>query len=348
MMQCSGGPPPVYCETCGTVGLETDSCLHRFERDLIACDYSGIWQRKQVEGLYRERVSLLVHHLPNPDWAGSVDLHFWRDQRHLSAILARLKARAPGLRVATHNYGNATALRVLRSFPDAVLVVHDLHHLEIADRTGVASERSLLQAAQRIVFPSDEMRAAVARHLRPGTRTIVQHQRVPERRFCWRDDCAGVVYQGRISESWGGVFRQLRESGHRLRVMPSIINPAADYSAFGELSPAADYTAILDACSRARWGLTGSPVACPSMGRSMSNKFWDYLAAGCVPVVLHHPAVARVVEATGCGVVARDVPHLLEIVADEGLWRAARARIAEARPGLTMEGQREEWGAIWR
>lgn len=345
LMQCDNGPPSTWCAECGKVGLGTSECDHSFEPDIVACDYSGIWQRKQVEGLYRGRVSLIVNQLPNRDWRDLVDLHWFDTPSRLVSILERAKVSRPRT-VATHNYGNKTPLHVLAAFPDAILVVHDLHHLGLADRPGAGAERTLIGRARRIVFPSAPMRDAVAGYLARGTKTLVQHQRVPAKHYLWRDRCEGAIYQGRVNDSWGGVFELLREDGHRVRVMPSIVNHGGDLSRFGDVEPTRYYSKVLDACSRAKWGLAGSPSSNPSMARSMSNKYWDYLAAGCVPIVLNHPGVAEVVRATGCGVVARNAEDVVKIAGDDGLWAEARGRIRDARGSLAMESQREEWEAF--
>jgi len=72
---------------------------------------------------------------------------------NIRIILERAKVSRPRT-VATHNYGNKTPLHVLAAFPDAILVVHDLHHLGLADRPGAGAERTLIGRARRIVFPS--------------------------------------------------------------------------------------------------------------------------------------------------------------------------------------------------
>lgn len=346
LVQVDSNRPGAYCEKCGAVDNTGGwkECRHKFERVIVICDYAGIWQRKQIEGLYDERVSLIVSHLPNADWRDTVDLHYFDSESHLEKILQEIEKNYPGSEIITHNYGNRTPLRVLRHFPQAVVVVHDIHTLGIKEP--LHHEAKLIESAERLVFPSQQMLDGVKPWMSKTATAIVQHQMAPKRYFCWKDPMVDAIYQGRIKDSWADVFGAIRKAGKTVKVMPSILTKGADYSMYGSIEPSKNYANIIAMCSRSRWGLVGSPSVDKSMQRSMSNKFYDYIAAGSVPIILNHPAVADTARKYGIGIVVSSAGEVVDAMRSEKRWKELRSDLYAARDNLTMESQRGEWGGL--
>lgn len=343
LIQVDSHVPSAYCKQCGFVDNTGGwkECKHEFKRVIVVCDYAGIWQRKQIEGLYDEQVSLLVSHLPNADWRDTVDLHFFESEAHLEKILREIKTNYPDAEIITHNYGNRTPLRVLQHFPQAIVVIHDIHTLGIKEP--LHHEARLIETAERLVFPSQQMLDGVRPWMSGTARAIVQHQMVPRRYFKWQNPIVDAIYQGRIKDSWADVFRAIREEGKTVKVMPSILTEGADYSMYGSIEPSKNYAKIIAMCSRSRWGLVGSPSVDKSMQRSMSNKFYDYIAAGAVPIILNHPAVAETANRYGIGVIASSTEEIIDAMRSEKRWKELRSDLYAVRDKLTMESQREEW-----
>ena len=348
LLQVDSNRPGAYCKQCGSVDATGGwrECRHDFERVIVICDYSGIWQRKQIEGLFDERVSLVVAHLPNADWRDTVDLHYFENESHLETILRTIDSKADSHLIITHNYGNRTPIRVLSHFENAIVVVHDIHTIGIKSEP-IEHEVRLLELANFLVFPSERMLEDMRPYVKSTAKTLVQHQMVPERYFTWAKKSEfDAIYQGRVKDSWAAVFKRVNAAGMQVLVMPSIINNGRSYAEFGGIVPSKNYRKIIDQCSKSRWGFVGSPSIDRSMSRSMSNKFYDYIAAGAVPVVFNHSSVAHIVNKREIGIVASSVDHAIDAMKSDRLWKEYREQIYEVRKHMTMESQRPDWEAF--
>lgn len=243
-------------------------------------------------------------------------------------------------------------------------VVFDCHDLDLC-RFGTASdaEQAAMAVVDALVLPSVRYQEAVnvnfdrARSLpqavvysKPLTAWIKNIQLQPQ--------IDAVVYQGGVHPQipyrhFVPMVAQLKKLGIPVVMYPtnSCDTPKNinQYTAAGALwMRPLYYFALLDQLTRYSWGYVGAPGPTNQWDTAMSNKMFDFLAAGIPVVVQNAWESARYVERYGCGAVVHRSD--LSVLRDASLQRRLQREAIRHRaaPEFGMESQVPLLEAIYK
>ncbi len=101
--------------------------------------------------------------------------------------------------------------------------------------------------------------------------------------------------------------------------------------------------------SRHDWGFCGSPVKHRQWDNTLSNKLFDYIAAGIPAIIYQAKATEDMFGLRGIGVVVKDLKEVEEYYRDRDLRENCRKTILEQRKKeWTMESQLEKLEAFYK
>jgi glycosyltransferase involved in cell wall biosynthesis len=269
--------------------------------------------------------------------------------------------------VHSHNLPDSLTVLAQELVGGRVPIVHDVHDLQSLRRTpyenGFPEPRDPLELERRAVEGSDavstvseELLDVLASRYRlpPATAVFANYalrdevpSRLPprERRDAWPPR---LVYQGTLSTNGGHydlreIFAALVGTGATLDVYPSREVPA--YRELAERTPGLTVHDPLPAAELLQrlpeydfgWAGFDSHLNRAHIDTALPNKLFEYLACGLPVLTLGHRALGRFLRERGLGVVLASPADLSAELARHDLGEL-RARVAAARPTMTVEG----------
>lgn len=229
-------------------------------------------------------------------------------------------------------------------------IIYDIHDLK-SMRNGEADEheRKAFEACNAIstvsrrycevsikndpVKPVREVLSCVPKDLFPVERTK------PYR--------GGIVYEGGLSanknskdefpcRTWGDVFDELNEMG--IATYAYTANPTVKNLGKTVVLGPVNYARLVSELTMYEFGLVGSPNPDPMFDGALPNKMFEYMAAGLPMICMNAPDAGDFLQATGMGVVVKDVSEI-PLAIEEMRDGRYRRRVWENRWNWTMESQ---------
>jgi len=215
-------------------------------------------------------------------------------------------------------------------------------------------ERNAFQAADALVFVSEAVRAETCAEFNLTQPSIVLPSYVPKAFYKYhaKEWLGGLVYEGRVTipEEYEGLkngtgagycdYIKMAEETNSICMDFHLYAGRGDESfktAYSEkciVHPGYAYGDLLDQVSRHDWGVVGNLIDSPQWQKTLSNKMFDYLAAGVPSVCFNASESSKVVEEYGTGITVESVQELSERWPEH---RECRNRLWKRRPELSMD-----------
>lgn len=248
--------------------------------------------------------------------------------------------------------------------PDLPLVfdAHDLNAVRYKKsdkRSHDPVEREALAAADGVIFPSEGYRDFCLHEFHDEfpsltdkpcevvysmcNQAIMQLPELPR--------IPGVVYQGGVNirvgyRDYRSIARGLTSAGIPFHLYGADMNHIHEYAAAGALCmPTLGYKDLIRNLSRYDWGFVGSPVQSAQWDRAMSNKMFEYIAAGIPCLVFKAQESARFIDEHQLGLV---VKRLSDIPKSYDAHEYYRRIVREKRERFTMESQVSKIEELYR
>jgi glycosyltransferase involved in cell wall biosynthesis len=280
-------------------------------------------------------------------------------ERDLRSALDEFK---PDL-IHSHNLPDALTVLALEITDGSIPVVHDVHDFQSLRRTpyedgfaepreAVALEKRAVEESAALVTVSKELLTEISGRYRlpPHVLTFPNYALrrdlpgelpPPDRP---RNGALRLVYQGTLAVNDGhydlrDLFGTITAANLRLDVYPN--RPIPDYRGLGldirRTLPPPQLFAALPAYDLG-WAGFNTTLNGAHLDTVLPNKVFEYLGCGLPVLTLRHKALARLVDASGAGVVLDGLDNLSERV--EALdFVTLRRRVAEVRFDFTVEAR---------
>jgi glycosyltransferase involved in cell wall biosynthesis len=214
-------------------------------------------------------------------------------------------------------------------------------------------ERNSFQAADGLVFVSNEVRDLVLSEFSINKPSIVLPSYVPNNLYQYHTQewMGGLVYEGRVTlpEENEGLnlntgayycdYIEVAKKARKIGIDFHLYAGREDepfkklYSDEAFVHPGYDYMTLLKKISRHDWGLVGNLIDSPQWQMTTPNKLFDCLAAGVPSVCINATASSKIVKDYGIGITVDSMEELASRWAEH---RECRANIWKNRQALSM------------
>lgn len=165
-------------------------------------------------------------------------------------------------------------------------------------------------------------------------------------------DLGGVVYEGSIYAPapnhpfpyriYDNVAKQIVGANIPFYIYPSrgYERGMPYYQSLGcRTMPSTDPGTLIENLSRHKWGFVGSPVPHRQWNNTLSNKLFDYIAAGIPSFIYNAKATEDLFGNEGVGIVIKHLFEVEKYYNDEVLYKELQDNIMKVRSKWTMESQ---------
>jgi len=217
-----------------------------------------------------------------------------------------------------------------------------------------AEERAAFQMADALNFVSDAVRDVTVSEFALEQPNNVLPSFVPKSlyKYHFKEWMGGLVYEGRVTTPGdheglkGGTgahycdYLDFAKKAHDMGMDFHLYSGRNDdkfkelYGPYSFVHPGYAYDNLLDQISRHDWGLVGNTIDSPQWQQTLSNKMFDYLAAGVPVACINASESSKLVEKYGIGITFENVE---ELGAHWSRHRACRERVIKYRQRLSMD-----------
>ena len=166
------------------------------------------------------------------------------------------------------------------------------------------------------------------------------------------NDLGGIVYEGSIyapSPNHPFPYRIYDNVAKHIvgANIPFYIYPSRGYERFMpyyhslgcRIMPSTDPGTLIQNLSRHKWGFVGSPVPHRQWHNTLSNKLFDYIAAGIPSFIYNAKATEDLFGNEGIGIVIKHLYEIEKYYNDDILYKELQDNIMKVRSKWTMESQ---------